>query len=286
MTGRVTRVGVVGCGTMGAGIAELCARSELDVLVMATSAASAAAGRARIGGVLDRGIAKGTVTEAAGAEALARISFTTDLGDLADRDLVVESAPEQTDLKIDLFRQLDKVVESDEAVLASNTSAIPIVRLARGTARPDRVVGTHFFNPVAVLALVELVPSALTGERTQVVAEDFLAGVLGRKVIRTPDRAGFVVNALLIPYLLSAIRMVDAGLVSAETVDEGMTRGCSHPVGPLRLADRIGLDVVAAVADAMYEEFKEPQYAVPPRLLRMVEGGMLGRKSGRGFYVY
>jgi 3-hydroxybutyryl-CoA dehydrogenase len=286
MTGAISRVGVVGCGTMGAGIAELCARSELDVRVVASSGASADRGWQRIRGVLDRGVRKGTVTEAAREAALARISFTADLIDLADRQLVFESVPERPDLKTDLFRHLDKVVEDDGAILASNTSSIPIVRLARVTARPDRVIGTHFFNPVAVLPLVELVRSELTSERCQAVAEDFLAGVLGRRVIRSPDRAGFVVNALLIPFLLAAARMVDAGLVSADMVDEGMVHGCSHPLGPLRLADLIGLDVVVAVADALYEEFREPQHVVPPQLRRMVEAGAVGRKSGRGFYGY
>jgi 3-hydroxybutyryl-CoA dehydrogenase len=284
MTRPIDLVGVVGCGTMGAGIAELCARSGLDVRVMVSSTGSAEAGRRRITGVLDRGVRKGTVTEAAREAALARISFTTDLIDLADRQLVVESVPEQPDVKIDLFRQLDKVVEDEDAILASNTSSIPIVRLARAAGRPHRVVGTHFFNPVAMLPLVELTGSALTDEGTLAAAEEFLVDVLGKQVIRTPDQAGFVVNAMLIPYLLSAIRLVDSGLVSIETVDQAMVQGCSHPLGPLRLADLIGLDVIAAVADAMYEEFRQPQYAASPRLRRMVEGGMVGKKSGRGFY--
>jgi 3-hydroxybutyryl-CoA dehydrogenase len=284
MTRPIDLVGVVGCGTMGAGIAELCARSGLDVRVMVSSTGSAEAGRRRITGVLDRGVRKGTVTEAAREAALARISFTTDLIDLADRQLVVESVPEQPDVKIDLFRQLDKVVEDEDAILASNTSSIPIVRLARAAGRPHRVVGTHFFNPVAMLPLVELTGSALTDEGTLAAAEEFLVDVLGKQVIRAPDQAGFVVNAMLIPYLLSAIRLVDSGLVSIETVDQAMVQGCSHPLGPLRLADLIGLDVIAAVADAMYEEFRQPQYAASPRLRRMVEGGMVGKKSGRGFY--
>jgi 3-hydroxybutyryl-CoA dehydrogenase len=286
MTGSIERVGIVGCGTMGAGIAELCARSGLDVRVAVSSAASAERSRQRIRGVAQRAVRKGVLTESAADAALARISITTDLIDLADRQLVVESVPEQPGLKIDLFRHLDKVVEDDEAIIASNTSSIPIVRLARVTTRPRRVLGMHFFNPVAVLPLVELVGCVLTGERTQDRAQRFLVDMLGKKVIRTPDRAGFVVNALLIPYLLSAIRMVESGLASAETIDQGMVQGCSHPVGPLRLADMIGLDVVAAVADAMYEEYKEPLYAAPPGLLRMVEGGLAGRKSGRGFYDY
>lgn len=286
MTASIDRVGVVGCGTMGAGIAELCARSGLDVVVVVSSAASAERGRRRIKGVVGRMIRKGTVTAAAEEVALARISFTTDLTDLADRQLVIESVPERPDLKIDLFRHVDEVVEDDDAIIASNTSSIPIMRLARATSRPQRVIGTHFFNPVATLPLVELVACLLTGEQTRAAAEEFLVHVLGKKVIATPDRAGFVVNALLIPYLLSAIRMVESGLVSAETVDQGMVQGCSHPIGPLALADLIGLDTVAAVADAMYEEYKEPVYAAPPGLLRMIEGGLVGKKSGRGFYDY
>ncbi|HVV11373.1 3-hydroxybutyryl-CoA dehydrogenase [Amycolatopsis sp.] len=279
-------IGVVGCGTMGAGIAELCARSGSDVRVVASSAASAEAGRRRISAVLDRGLRKGTVTESGRDAVLARISFTADLLDLAESRLVFESVPEREELKADVFRALDKVVEDDTAILASNTSSIPIVRLARATQRPHRVVGTHFFNPVSAMPLVELVSSALTGEDTVAAAREFLSGALGRRVIEAPDRAGFVVNALLIPFLLAAARMVEGGPVSAETVDEGMVRGCSHPLGPLRLADLIGLDVVVAVADALHDEFREPQYVVPPGLRRLTEAGATGRKSGRGFYDY
>jgi 3-hydroxybutyryl-CoA dehydrogenase len=282
----IDRIGIVGCGTMGSGIAELCARTDLDVLVVVSSPVSGQAGLRRITQVLDRGVRKGSVTEAEREKALRRISVTTDLRELADRQLVVESVRECLEDKIDLFRQLDKVVEADDAILASNTSSIPITRLARVTGRPERVLGAHFFNPVAVLPLVELIGSELTAPTALTTAERFLADVLGRQVIRTPDRAGFVVNALLIPYLLAAIRMVDTGLVSVETVDQGMVQGCSHPLGPLRLADLIGLDTVAAIASALYEEFKEPLYAPPPRLLRMVEGRLYGRKSGRGFYLY
>jgi 3-hydroxybutyryl-CoA dehydrogenase len=177
-------------------------------------------------------------------------------------------------------------VEADDAILASNTSSIPIMKLAMATSRPERVVGIHFFNPVPVLPLVELVPSLLTAPAVVDVASSFASGALGKHVIRSQDRAGFVVNALLIPYLLSSIRMLESGFATAEDIDTGMVQGCAHPMGPLALADLIGLDTVMAVAESMYEEFKEPLYAAPPMLLRMVDAGLLGRKSGRGFHQY
>jgi 3-hydroxybutyryl-CoA dehydrogenase len=199
---------------------------------------------------------------------------------------VVEAVSEDPALKVTAFRRLDDVVKSREAVLASNTSSIPIMKLATVTSRPEQVVGLHFFNPVPVLPLVEVVPSLMTSDDTTEVVREFATDVLGKHVIRSQDRAGFVVNALLIPYLLSAIRMLESGFATAEDIDTGMVHGCAHPMGPLALADLIGLDTTMAVAESMYTEFKEPLYAPPPLLSRMVEAGLLGRKTGRGFHGY
>lgn len=280
------RVGVVGCGLMGAGIAEVCARAGLDVLVWEMNDAAARAGRARITVSLDRGLHSGKLTEQDRAAALARLSFTTDLTDFADRQFVVEAIAESEQVKIEMFHALDKVVDDDGAVFASNTSSIPIMKLGMATARPEQVIGVHFFNPVPVLRLVEFVPSLLTGEATQRRAEELVTGQLGKQVIRSQDRAGFVVNALLIPFLLSAIRMLESGFASSDDIDNGMVLGCAHPLGPLRLADLIGLDTLKAIAESMYTEFKQPHYSPPPLLLRMVDAGLLGKKNGRGFHTY
>jgi 3-hydroxybutyryl-CoA dehydrogenase len=283
---EIERVGVVGGGLMGSGIAEVCARAGLDVVVREVDAVAAEAGQQRLTASLDRGVTAGKLSEEQRADALARLSFTTDLGELADRQLVVEAVVEDERAKVDVFRQLDEIVESPDAILASNTSSIPIMKLGIATSRPDKVVGIHFFNPVPVLRLVELVTSLMTSGETIDRANAFATEVLGKKVIRSQDRAGFVVNALLIPYILSAIRMMESGFATADDIDTGMVEGCNHPMGPLRLADLIGLDTTQAVAESLYEEFKEPLYAPPPMLSRMVEAGLLGRKAGRGFYDY
>jgi 3-hydroxybutyryl-CoA dehydrogenase len=280
------RIGVVGSGIMGTGIAELCAKAKLNVKVVVFSESSLVTAPQRLAASLDRGVAKGKLTAEERDAALRRVTFTRDLGELADRWLVIEAIKEDEQLKLDLFAALDKIVEDPDAILATNTSSIPVVRLAAATRRPGQVLGMHFFNPVPALPLVELVASVLTDEAVSARALVFVRDVLGKQPIASPDRAGFIVNALLFPYLLSAVRMVESGLASAEVIDQGMTQGCSHPMGPLRLADLIGLDTTVSIAEAMYEEFKEPLYAPPPMLLRMVEGGLLGRKTGRGFYTY
>ncbi|MEO6571684.1 MAG: 3-hydroxybutyryl-CoA dehydrogenase [Ilumatobacteraceae bacterium] len=282
----IERIGVVGCGLMGSGIAEVCARAGLDVMVREVTEAAAESGRARLVKSLDRGLTAGKLTEAERDAAVARLGFTTDLGDLADRQLVVEAVVEDEAMKVDIFRQLDRLVTAEGAILASNTSSIPIMKLGTATGRPEQVIGIHFFNPVPVLKLVELVTSLMTGDDTLARSDAFATEVLHKRVIRSKDRAGFVVNALLIPYLLSAIRMMESGFASAEDIDTGMVEGCSHPMGPLRLTDLIGLDTTLAVADSLYTEFKEPLYAPPPLLSRMVDAGLLGRKTGRGFYDY
>lgn len=278
------KVGVVGCGLMGAGIAEVSARSGLDVVVVESSPTAADAGRRRLEASLGRAEAKGKIDSA--AQVLDRVRVVTDLGGLADRDLVVEAIVEDERAKVELFVALDEVVESPDAILASNTSSIPIMKLGVKTRRPESVIGIHFFNPVPVLPLVELVPSLLTSPETTERARGFVEGSLGKQAIDCQDRAGFVVNALLIPFVLSAIRMLESGFATAADIDRGLVLGAAHPQGPLALADLIGLDTTKAVAESLYEEFKEPLYASPPLLNRMVDAGLLGRKAGRGFYTY
>jgi 3-hydroxybutyryl-CoA dehydrogenase len=282
--GDMTQIGVVGCGLMGSGIAEVCARAGLDVLVVESSDLAAEAGHQRLEKSLLRAESRGKIDSAQAV--WDKIDVVTDLEQLADRQLVIEAIVEDEKLKVALFRQLDRIVKAADAVLASNTSSIPIMKLAVATARPTHVIGIHFFNPVPVLSLVELVPSLLTADETADKARGFVESVLGKHAIRSKDRAGFVVNALLIPFILSAIRMLESGFATAEDIDEGLVRGAAHPQGPLALADLIGLDTTQAVAESLYEEFKEPLYAPPPLLARMVDAGLLGRKTGRGFYTY
>jgi len=234
----------------------------------------------------DRSVSKRRMTEAERDDALARIRFTTDLPDLADRHLVIEAIREDKAAKTELFAALDKIVEDHEAVLATNTSSLSIMSMAAATGRPEHVLGMHFFSPAQIIPLVELVPSLHTDESVLARVETFATDVLGKEAIRSTDRTGFLVNALLMPYLISAIRMLENGHQSPEVIDQAMVRGCSHPVGPLRLSDLIGLDVVVSISNALFEEFKEPLYAPPPLLVRMVEGGRLGKKSGQGFYAY
>lgn len=282
----VERVGIVGCGLMGSGIAEVCARAGRDVVVVEASRSAADAGLERITRSLARATAAGKLTAAERDAAVGRISMTTDMDRMADRDLVVEAVAEEERAKLEVFARLDRAVERRDAVLATNTSSIPVIRLAAATSRPERVVGLHFFNPVPVLPLVELVPSLLTSAETTRRAREFASHVLGKQVVQAEDRAGFVVNALLVPYLLAAVRMAASRTASAEDIDRGMTLGCAHPLGPLALADLIGLDTVQAIARSMYAEYREPLYAPPPLLARMVDAGLLGRKTGRGFHTY
>ncbi|MER7972781.1 3-hydroxybutyryl-CoA dehydrogenase [Streptomyces sp. NPDC096080] len=282
----IRKVGVVGCGLMGSGIAEVCARNGLDTLVYEVDDTALETGRTRIGQSLDRAVDRGKLTAQARDAVLGSLSFTVDLADFADRDLAVEAVPEDEELKTGIFATLDRVMTRPDALLASNTSSIPIMKLAAATSCPGRVMGLHFFNPVPVLDLVELVPSLVTSDDAWSRMHQFATEVLGRHVIVSQDRAGFVVNSLLIPYLLSAIRMFESGFAVAQDIDQGMVRGCAHPMGPLALADHIGLDTTLAVAESLYDEYKEPLYAPPPLLARMVMAGHLGRKAGRGFYSY
>ncbi|OKJ04589.1 3-hydroxybutyryl-CoA dehydrogenase [Streptomyces sp. CB01249] len=286
MSTGITRVGVVGGGQMGAGIAEVCARAGLDTVVCEVNAVAARTARERVAASLDRAVRRGKLDRVAARDALARTVFTGSLDDLADRQLVIEAIIENPDAKTEVFAALDKIIEDPAAVLATNTSSLPVMRLGMATSRADRVVGLHFFNPVPVLPLVEVVTSLHTSAATVSAVEDFASRVLGKTVIRSQDRAGFVVNALLVPYLLSAIRMAESGFATAGDIDAGMELGCAHPMGPLKLADLIGLDTVASIAESLYAEFREPLYAPPPLLQRMVEAGLLGRKTGRGFHTY
>jgi 3-hydroxybutyryl-CoA dehydrogenase len=271
---------------MGSGIAEVCARAGLEVKITEANADALASGRKRIESSLGRALKRGKLDDATHAATLERMSFTSDIGDFADVDIAIEAVAEIEPVKLEIFAALDKVVASRDAILASNTSSIPIMKLGMATSRPEKVIGIHFFNPVPVLPLVELVGSLLTGPDTTERATAFATETLGKQVIRSQDRAGFIVNALLVPYILSAIRMMDSGVASAADIDHGMVLGCAHPMGPLALADLIGLDTIKAIADSMYEEFKEPLYHSPPLLLRMVDAGLLGKKSGRGFHNY
>jgi 3-hydroxybutyryl-CoA dehydrogenase len=271
---------------MGAGIAEVFARSGLEVTVAETTGEALEIGRTRLQNSLSKAADRGKITEQERDATLGRLSFTTDLGELADRDLVIEAVVENEQVKTEIFQVLDQVVTRQDAILASNTSSIPLVKLAVTTSRPEQVIGIHFFNPAPVQQLVELVPALTTSDETVKRSEALVRDVLGKHAIRAQDRSGFVVNALLMPYLLSAIRMFESGIASREDIDNGMEIGCAHPMGPLKLADLIGLDTVASVADSMYAEYKEPLYAAPPLLQRMVDAGRLGRKTGSGFYPY
>ncbi|MBN3457052.1 3-hydroxybutyryl-CoA dehydrogenase [Mycolicibacterium mageritense DSM 44476 = CIP 104973] len=286
MSNQIERVGVIGAGQMGAGIAEVSARAGVDVLVFETTDALVTAGRNRITKSLERAVSAGKVTEREKDAALAKLKFTTALSDLADRQLVIEAVIEDEAVKSKIFSELDQVITDPDAVLASNTSSIPIMKIAAATQNPHRVLGLHFFNPVPVLPLVELVSTLVTSDSAVSRTEEFAGTVLGKQVVRCSDRSGFVVNALLVPYLLAAIRMVEGGFATIEDVDKAVVAGLSHPMGPLRLSDLVGLDTLKLIADKMFDEFKEPLYAAPPLLLRMVEAGQLGKKSGQGFYSY
>jgi 3-hydroxybutyryl-CoA dehydrogenase len=282
----IQRVGVVGAGQMGAGIAEVSARAGVGVIVYEPTEELTAAGKARITKSLERGVSTGKITERERDQALAKLKFTTSLADLSDRQLVIEAVVEDEAVKAKIFAELDKLITDPEAVLASNTSSIPIMKIAAATENPGRVLGLHFFNPVPVLPLVELVSTLVTSDEAAANVEQFASEVLGKQVVRCGDRSGFVVNALLVPYLLSAIRMVEAGFATVEDVDKAVVAGLSHPMGPLRLSDLVGLDTMKLIAESMYDEYKDANYAPPPLLLRMVEAGQLGRKSGQGFYKY
>ena len=282
----IERVGVIGGGLMGSGITEVAARAGLAVVVVEVSTDAAKAASERVEGSLRRAEKRGKIDAAEIDAVHGRVTFTDDLDALADCDLVVEAASEDEQTKLDLFRRIGQILTNDEAILASNTSSIPIVKLGAVSGRPHHVMGVHFFNPAPVMQLVELIPSLTTSPETLKRMRTWVTDTLGKKPIDATDRAGFVVNSLLVPYLLSAIRMYEAGYASAEDIDRGMVLGCGHPMGPLALSDLIGLDTIRAIGASMYDEFKEPLYSPPPLLDRMVDAGLLGKKSGQGFYGY
>jgi 3-hydroxybutyryl-CoA dehydrogenase len=278
----VKRVAVIGCGVMGSGIAEVCARGGLEVTVLETTPELVEAGRRRIETSMLHAVERGRLREDERAAAESRIATTTVLGELAQADLVLEAATEDEETKRTLFRDLDSVVR-DDVVFGSNTSSIPIVELGAATSRPDRVVGIHWFNPVPVMSLIEIVRSITTSDETVEFARAF-AAMLGRTTVLSRDRAGFIVNTLLVPYLIDAVRMLEEGFATREDIDTAIHLGLNHPMGPLRLADLIGLDTVLQIANVLHGEFADPRYAPPPMLRRMVTAGRLGRKTGAGFY--
>jgi 3-hydroxybutyryl-CoA dehydrogenase len=279
------RVGVIGGGLMGSGIAEVCARSGVDVTVVEADDERAERSRAAIERSLARAVKSGKLDDDGKATALEHLAVTATFDDIEGVDAAIEAVVENEQLKRDVFRRLDALLP-DAQFLASNTSSVPIMKLGAETKHPGRVLGMHFFNPVPVLPLVELVTSIMTEPETVDAVRGFAEGTLGKQCIDSQDRAGFVVNALLIPYLLSAIRMYESGFASKEDIDQGMVLGCAHPMGPLRLSDLIGLDTLLAVSESLYDEFRDPASVAPALLNRMVEAGLLGRKSGRGFYDY
>ncbi len=281
---QISKVGVVGCGLMGSGITEAGILAGHNVIVSEVNQEYLDRGLTRIRESLTRAVARKRIEPAEMERALAHLQWTLDLKELASCQLIIEAATENMELKKQIFSQLDKVCHTD-TILASNTSCLSIVDIAMVTGRPERVLGMHFFNPVRVMKLLELVKSILTSDETLDAAREFGESI-GKTVIIAPDAPGFVVNRLLIPYLLDAIHILEAGVASKEDIDQGMVLGCNHPMGPLALADLIGLDTVLYVADAMYEEFKAPAFAAPPLLRKMVTASQLGRKTKKGFYSY
>ena len=280
----VRTVAVVGCGLMGSGIVEVCARAGTSVVYLEPTEELVEQGRHRIETSTLRAVEREKLTEPERAEVLSRITGTTDVADLADADLVIEAATEDYETKVDMFRRLDEITGPD-VVLASNTSSIPIADLGAATKRPDRVMGMHFFNPVPVMGLIELVKAITTSDQTVEFGRAW--GVrLGKTTVESRDRAGFIVNMLLIPYLNSAVRLLEDGFATREDIDTAIHLGLNHPMGPLQLIDLIGVDTTMFVANVLYEEFKEQLFAPPPLLKRMVTAGHLGRKTGKGFYDY
>jgi 3-hydroxybutyryl-CoA dehydrogenase len=281
---QISRVGVVGAGFMGSGIAESCAVAGIDVTAYEPDQAPLDRSRGRLEQSIGRAVSRGKLTREDADAVIGRIAYTTDLADLDGVDAVIEAVVEDPRVKGQLFERLDQQLPEAQ-FLASNTSSIPIAEVAAWTSRPDRVLGLHFFSPVPVMKLVEVVVALDTGDQTVQTAYNF-AEAIGKRPIQTKDRSGFIVNMLLVPYLMAAVRMFEDGFASREDIDEGMRLGCGHPMGPLTLCDFIGLDVLYAVCDSLYEEFKRPEYAPPPLLKRMVVSGHHGRKAGRGFYEY
>ncbi|MBI5017205.1 MAG: 3-hydroxybutyryl-CoA dehydrogenase [Deltaproteobacteria bacterium] len=281
---EIKTVGVVGCGLMGSGIAQVCAQAGYSVVVREINDEFLKAGLAKIEKTIGGAVAKGKMAEADGKAVLGRIRGTTRLEDFAGCDLVIEAAIENLDEKKKVFAALDAIC-GPAAIFASNTSSIPIIAMAAATKRPEQFLGLHFFNPVPVMKLLEIIRTIKTSDETVAAARAF-SDKIGKRSILAKDRPGFIVNLLLIPYLLDAIRAYEIGLATAEDIDNGMVLGCAHPMGPLTLLDFVGLDTTYYIANIMFDEFKDAKYAPPPLLKQMVTAGYLGKKSGRGFYDY
>lgn len=278
------KVGIAGCGTMGSGIAQLCAQAGYETIVSEVNQPLLEKGLAHIHGAWQTLVSKNKVTQGQADEYSARLHGTLNLEDFADCDLVIEAVPEQMEQKLCLFSTLDRLLKP-EALILTNTSSLNITQMGAVTRRPEKVCGMHFFNPAPVMKLVEIVKTIQTSEETIETANQF-ARSLGKTLVLAKDRAGFIVNVLLLPYLLAAIRMLENGMATREDIDTAMKLGCGYPMGPLELLDFVGLDTTLWAAEAIYNEYRGPLYAPPPLLRRMVNAGWLGRKSGKGFYEY
>ena len=282
----VSKVGIVGGGQMGGGIAEVCAKAGVDTIIVEMTDELADRSRAGITKSLDKAVDRGKLDTEGRDAALALLTFSTDLGAFADRELVIEAVVEDLGVKRELFAKMDAIVSDPDAILASNTSSIPITQIALATTRPQSVVGMHFFNPAQIMPLVEVISTVVVDQAQVDRAAEFASDTLGKTVVRAKDRAGFIVNKLLCPYIFEAIRMYEDGFATREDIDAAMVNGAGYPMGPLTLSDLIGNDTMLAVADAFMAEYEDPRYAAPTLLKRMVEAGLLGRKSGQGFYDY
>jgi len=281
---EIKKVGVVGCGQMGGGIAQVCAQSGYETVVSEINDELLTKGMNAINSSLETGVKRGKMSEADRDGTLARLKGTTKMEDFGDCQMVIEAVVENIELKKKVFASLDGICP-EHAILASNTSCLSVVEIAMVTKRPDRVLGVHFFYPVPVMKLLELVTSIVTSEKTLAVARSF-GDSMGKTVIVAKDMPGFIVNRLLVPYLLDSMRLYEGGFATKEDIDQGMALGCNHPMGPLTLSDFIGLDTIHFIAEAMYEDFKDAKYASPPLLKKMVTAGHFGRKTGKGFYDY
>jgi 3-hydroxybutyryl-CoA dehydrogenase len=280
----IERLGIVGSGIMGSGIAEVAAKAGVDVVLRSRKQETADAMVTSLAKSLTKQVERGKLADDEAEAVKARVSATADLDALADCDLVLESVVEDLAVKKQLFAELDRIVK-DGAILATNTSTLPVVEMAIETERPDRVCGVHFFNPAPMMSLVEIVRTLVSSDETIAETRAF-AEACGKEPVEVADRAGFIVNALLFPYLNNAVRLLEAGTANRDDIDTAMKGGCNFPMGPLALLDLVGLDTSVAILDALYEEFRDPNYATVPRLRRMVAAGHLGRKSGQGFYDY
>lgn len=280
----IEKVGIAGCGLMGAGIAQVAAQNGFSTVVREVDRGLVERGLAHIESFLAKGVDRGKITADEKKATLGRLRGTMDLADLADCDIVIEAIVENREAKLDLFKELDRICKKS-AIFASNTSSLSITEMAAGTGRPERFVGLHFFNPVPLMPLLEVVRTLMTDAAVYEEALGF-GESLGKRTVRTSDKTGFIVNRLLVPYLIDAVRVLEEGVGSIEDIDASMKLGCGYPMGPFTLLDLVGLDTTAAIAEVFFQEFKEPRYATPPLLRRMVLAGYCGRKAGRGFYDY